>query len=476
VDDDALNRQTFADCLQQAGFRTREAATGQEALRQTINNADPPDLVILDVNLPDVDGFEVCRQIKAHPPSSAIPVLHLSGVFIQAHDRARGLECADGYLTKPADPEEVIATVRALLRVRHAEEAARAAARDWQATFDAIQDALFLLDAEGRASRCNRAAAALLGRPPEEIAGRPCRALFVEAFGDEGAALFDSARTGDPAPEVTLGTSWRRVSTDPAPWSGGSVLRISDVTAHRILEERLRHSEKLEAVGRLAGGVAHEFNNLLTAVTANLSLALQTTEPTDSRRELLRAAEAAAWRAADLTRQLLGFARRSEFQPGPTDLNECIREATALLRPTLGRQIELEVTCDPELWLAPADPGRVLQVLMNLCLNARDAMPKGGAVYIETANATPQEVEAAGRVGDFVRLRVRDTGPGVPREALAHLFEPFYTTKGVGKGTGLGLAVVYGIVEEHGGWVECTSEPGKGACFNVYLPRLGEAT
>jgi DNA-binding response OmpR family regulator len=170
VDDDDANRLAFSMVLRHAGFQTREAATGGDALRLA---AEGPDLIILDVNLPDIDGFEVCRRIKAHPATSSIPVLHMSAVYVSSEDKTHGLEGgADGYLTKPVEPSEVVATVHALLRIRRAEEAARAAARHWQATFDAITDAICLLDRDKCVLRCNRAAAELFRRPGAALVGR----------------------------------------------------------------------------------------------------------------------------------------------------------------------------------------------------------------------------------------------------------------------------------------------------------------
>ena len=255
----------------------------------------------------------------------------------------------------------------------------------------------------------------------------------------------------------------------------GCVQLLSDVTPRKALEEQLRQSQKMEAVGRLAGGVAHDFNNLLTGVTGNLTLALQATPADDPRREFLLAAERAAWRAADLTRQLLGFSRQTKPHMEPIDLNRCVREAVELLRRTLDPSIEIAARYADDLWPVEADAGQINQVLMNLCLNARDAMPDGGRLELETANVRStrrrREARPDRRPGEFVRLRVRDNGHGIPPDVLPRIFEPFFTTKEVGKGTGLGLAVVFGIVQQHRGWIECTSAVGQGTCFDVYLPR-----
>ncbi|HZT81820.1 MAG TPA: response regulator, partial [Gemmataceae bacterium] len=475
VDDDEVNRRALTWVLQRAGFRVAEAGTGHDALRLA---ADRPDLVLLDVQLPDLDGFEVCRRLKADPATADIPVVHLSAVYVRSEDRSTALEGgADGYLVKPVDPREILATIRSLLRARRAEEAARAAARQWQATFESIHDGILLLGRDGKVLRCNRAMAALLGRPAETVPGADARALLREALATDELPLPADAPQGRAA-EMHLAGRWFRITADPVQGDGGdagSVHLFEDVTEHKSLEEQLRQAQKLEAVGRLAAGVAHDFNNLLTAVIGSASLALSQTPPEDPRHDLLTAIEAAAWRAAELTRQLLGFSRRSVLRLQPVDLNQAVTEALNILRRTLDPRVRLDTYAAPGLWTVRADPGQMTQVLMNLCLNARDAMPRGGLLYVETANVTLEEADVRrhpeGRAGDFVRLRVLDTGQGIAPEVRARLFEPFFTTKGPGQGTGLGLAVVRGIVQQHQGWVECASAVGQGTCFDVYLPR-----
>ncbi len=465
VDDDAANRLAFSLVLRHAGFDTREASTGGDALRLA---AEQPDLIILDVNLPDIDGFEVCRRIKAHPATSSIPVLHMSAVYVRTEDKTHGLEGgADGYLTKPVEPAEVVATVHSLLRIHRAEEAARTAARQWQATFDALSDAIYLLNERGAVLRCNRAAAELFRRPGEAVVGRGYEDLLREAFGPTAAAV---ATPTEPDAEVQLGGRWFRATAGPVLGEqgepAGGVRLLADVTPRRALEEQLRQAQKMDAVGRLAGGVAHDFNNLLTGVTGNLTMALEATTPDDPRREFLLAAEQAAWRAAELTQQLLGFSRQTKARMGPVDMNACVRNAVELLRRTLGPGVRIAAIYADDLWPVEADAGQLNQVLMNLCLNARDAMPEGGHLELETANVTVSGAEdrerPERRPGAFVRLRVRDEGHGIPPEVLPRIFDPFFTTKEVGKGTGLGLAVVFGIVKQHRGWIECSSAPARG--------------
>jgi PAS domain S-box-containing protein len=320
VDDNEVNRHAFSWLLRRAGFDVREAATGGEALRLV---ADRPDLVVLDVNLPDINGFEVCRRIKAHPATAAIPVLHLSAVYVRPEDRRHGLEeGADAYLTKPLEPADLIAQAKALLRGRQAEERARAAARQWQATFDALDDGVGLLDRDGRVLRCNRALPRLLGKPPGQVLGRTAHELTpAPPARGEASALLRMVATRRQVAEFPLGGRWLRATADPilGPDGGlaGAVYILSDVTESRRLKEQLRDSRKREALARLAGGSVHDFNQLVTAITANVSVLLAGAPGQGPDRAALRAVEQAAWRAAELARQLLGPALQGAGLPVP---------------------------------------------------------------------------------------------------------------------------------------------------------------
>jgi len=246
-------------------------------------------------------------------------------------------------------------------------------------------------------------------------------------------------------------------------------------TALRVSEDRLRHAQKLEAVGRLAGGVAHDFNNVLTAIFGYTDLLLEQVPPTDARRADVEEIRRSAERAAALTRQLLAFSRKQALQPRDLDLNEVISRLHQLLTRLVASDIQIRLVLQPDLYRVRADSGQIEQVLMNLAANARDAMPEGGTVRIATENVTiaeGAEVKPGLAPGDYVRLSVHDEGSGMSEQVRARAFEPFFTTKDEQKGTGLGLATVNGIVKESGGgiYVE-TSEAGQGTTFAVYLPR-----
>jgi PAS domain S-box-containing protein len=245
-----------------------------------------------------------------------------------------------------------------------------------------------------------------------------------------------------------------------------------DVTQRQQLEDQLRQAQKMEALGQMAGGIAHDFNNILTAVLGNLSLARFA--DADPNRELIRAAEQAAARAADLTRKLLGYARKNQLLTAPVKVSNLVDEAVGILRRTFDPRIEVAVHHDPECGPVQVDPSLLNQVLFNLCLNARDAMADGGRLTLTTGAVVIPDGEAGrhpdARPGAFVRVAVRDTGCGMTDDVKARIFEPFFTTKEVGRGTGLGLAMVHGILKQHQGWVECTSHPGRGSCFELFLP------
>jgi len=369
---------------------------------------------------------------------------------------------------------------------RLAEEALRRERSLLRSLIDAIPDLLFYKDKEGAYLGCNAAFEKYAGLTEKDLVGRTDRDLLQRELADfyrakdqqiltDGQPRRDEEWIGYPDGTQALVETVQTPFRDPDGRLWGLIGMCRDITERKRLEEQLRQAQKMEAIGQLAGGVAHDFNNLLTAILGNVSLLLGAKADADPDHELLAATEQAAQRATDLTRQLLGFSRQTMLRLERANLSACAQEVVSILRRTIDPRIALEVVGAVDLWAVQADLGQVNQVLMNLCLNARDAMPRGGKLALETANVVIDETRVRAhleaRPGEYVRLRVRDTGEGIPDDVRPRIFEPFFTTKGPGKGTGLGLAMVYGIVRQHQGWIECHSTVGQGTHFDIYLPR-----
>jgi len=254
---------------------------------------------------------------------------------------------------------------------------------------------------------------------------------------------------------------------------------VQDITEKKQLEVQLRQAQKMEAIGRLAGGIAHDFNNLLSVMMGRSELLLLRMPPDNALRNDVEEIQRAGESAAGLTRQLLTFSRRQMIEPKVVDLNAILEGTQKMLRRLIGEHINILTRLEPSLGRIKADPGQVEQVIINLAVNARDAMPDGGQLYVETSNAPLDQAYARLHPplipGAYVRLEIRDTGAGMDSATQARIFEPFFTTKELGKGTGLGLATVYGIVKQSGGYIWVSSELGKGTSFQIYLPRVEEA-
>ena len=367
---------------------------------------------------------------------------------------------------------------------RHAEEALRQSEQRFRALVEKSHDGILLLDGRGTIKYASPAVRAITGYDPAALVGKPGFDLIhPDDRGVAAEVLADvAARPGEAVPWTCRGLkadgSTQVIQTDASnrlddPSVRAVVINFRDVTERDRLEDQLRQAQKMDAVGQLAGGVAHDFNNLLTVVLGNLEVVRSGAAAGADRDECLAAAERATRQAADLTRQLLGFARRQPMRPAPVDLNGLVADELGLLRRTIDPRIAVEFRPAAGLPAVTADPVQVQQVVMNLCLNARDAMPDGGTLCLETAPAAPLPTEL--EPGAYVRLSVSDTGVGMAEDVRGRIFEPFFTTKEPGKGTGLGLAVVYGMARAHGGTVACASAPGKGTRFDVYLPCGPEA-
>ena len=358
----------------------------------------------------------------------------------------------------------------------------------FRSIFEASRDPICITDPDCRLVEVNRAARELFGYTCEEMTGMDPAKLCIDP---ECLHAIREGMRKDQSPfdfqggfRKKDGTQMHCILTATARRSAdgtflGSQWIIRDITDMKKLEQQFLQSQKMEAVGRLAGGVAHDFNNILTAIMGYAQLLTHRIDEGNPLRRFACEIDRAAGRAADLTRQLLAFSRRQVFQPSVVDLDGLIGKMDNMLRRIIGEDVHLVVRPNPEPCQVKADPGQIEQVIMNLAVNARDAMPRGGGLTIETANVDLDAEHFHKHItlqpGPYVLLSVSDTGTGMDESVLPYVFEPFFTTKEPGKGTGLGLSTVYGIVKQSGGYVFAESEPGRGTVFKLYLPRVREA-
>ncbi|MBV8880234.1 MAG: PAS domain S-box protein, partial [Planctomycetaceae bacterium] len=353
------------------------------------------------------------------------------------------------------------------------------------ALVESSADAIISVDLDGKVLSWNQAAGKLYGYSTKEAIGRSIRFIVPPDRQIEMDQILTRVRKGEPVP--TFDTVRKHQDGHAVPVSVGispildargrlvaASAIVRDISSQQKLQDQFRQAQKMEAVGRLAGGVAHDFNNLLTVICGYASLLLTRNGEATSMKEEIEEINRAGERAASLTRQLLAFSRKQVLEPQIISLNPVLKDLEKMLRRLIGEDIQLSTVLQEDLGKVKVDVGQMEQVVMNLVINARDAMPHGGRLIIETRNVVLESGTVGAalelRAGAYVVLSVSDTGVGMTKEIQSHLFEPFYTTKGVGKGTGLGLSTLYGIVRQSGGHVAVYSEPGKGSCFKIYLP------
>jgi PAS domain S-box-containing protein len=348
-------------------------------------------------------------------------------------------------------------------------------------------DAILLLDAEGAITEINQRGADMIGRKRADVVGkfymdlphlsREAKARMAESFGKTGrnrdVAEFETEFTGAHGHKKSGLVTLTPIKSKNDKLLGALVV-ISDITHLKQLQQQFLQAQRLESVGRLAGGIAHDFNNVLLTIIGHSELLLAAMEEKDPRRDDVLEIRKSVNSAAAITRQLLAFSRKQMLEPKVVDVNAIIHNMQTMLKRLLGEDVKLTVALDQKLRHVHADAGQIEQVIMNLTVNARDAMPEGGKLTVSTECASFRAEDIAGipdaRPGEFVCIAVADTGTGMKPEVVAHVFEPFFTTKEKEKGTGLGLATVYGIVKQHGGWITVQSEAGRGSTFRICLP------
>ena len=543
VEDSPTQAMRLQAVLEDAGFVAVIARDAEDALRQLA--AESFDLMISDIVMPGMSGYELCRAVKAMTEHRSMPVILLT-TRKDPMDIFLGLECgADNFYTKPYDAQRLIDRLRNILHNRalrvegrlrvglefsffgktfsvgaereqildllvstfedivqtnldlerardeltaakaelqrhaqHLEQRVRASEELHRAIVESISDGIIALDGDGAVQAVNGAAQAMFGWREDEVVGRRVRDLMpaslVAEFLRPGVREVESRPAqSDPLPlRIRVG---RLDGEDQSGW----LAVVHDLTEEHKTEQRLRQAQRMESVGQLTGGIAHDFNNLLTVIIGGVESVGERLAPDDELTQLCEMALSAAERGADLTRRLLAFARKQTLEPEPVDVGCMIDGMEQMLRRTLGEQITFRFETGEKLGSALVDPSQLESALLNLCINARDAMPQGGRLTIEAGSATLDDAYAEQHFdvspGDYIMLAVSDTGSGMTPDVVERAFEPFFTTKPIGKGTGLGLAMVFGFVKQSGGHVRIYSEPGHGTTVRLYLPCATQA-
>ncbi|WP_426206425.1 response regulator [Pseudomonas sp. TWP3-1] len=496
VDDNVATRYALRRRLEGHSYVVLEAGTGGEGLAQI--ESEQIDALILDVNLPDMSGFDIVRKLRAEPRTALLPVIHVSAASIQTGDIITGLDAgADAYLIHPIDPEVLLATLRTLLRVRDTENALRESEARFREIFANISAPIAVLDASLKVHECNHAFAQLIQD------NRDSQTLS-ECFAEDQGAILDELRLRLVEGERWKGTLNMRVQGEirETEWQISpyrtpelSLVFVEDVTEHRHrershlarlddttsqlarAESQLLQVQKMDALGKLTGGIAHDFNNMLTGIITSLELIQK--RAADGRTEKIgfyaKAALSSATSAASLTHRLLAFARQQPLDTRPVDINQHVRSLEELLERTIGERIALKLELTSKSAIALVDPVQLESAVLNLVINARDALPQGGNIWLSTyaaySHGDPNLADGA-----YVAVSVRDDGTGIEHNVIDKVFDPFFTTKPLGQGTGLGLSTIYGFARQSGGDAHIRSVARRGTEVTIMLPATSDPT
>lgn len=441
VEDSRLQAEMLKQVLEDEGYSVTVASDGAKGFYYARTRR--PALVLSDINMPKMDGCEMCRELKSDPETSDLPVILVSQLM-SAEDIILGLEAgADGYITKPYEADYLLEEIRHLL------------------FGDGLNDNKL---SEGPIELAFRGKKHTITSGRKQILG-----LLLSTYEN-------SVRQNHKLIETEKELKRLNEHLDQQVRDRTESL-MNEIAERKAVEQQLQVSQKLEALGRLAGGVAHDFNNCLCAIIGFAELSMMQMEPGNRLYQNMKSINGSAQRAAGITRQLLAFSRKQIIETKVLNINDIISDLGKMLKRLIVEDIELMTNLSPDLGCVNADVTQIEQVLMNLVVNARDAMPKGGKVVIETSNVQIDDAYAKKhnidiKPSDYIMLSVSDTGTGMSEDIRSRIFEPFFTTKEAGKGTGLGLSTVYGIVKQNNGHIYVYSEEGKGTIFNIYFERV----
>ena len=504
VDDTEGNRYATSRMLRGAGFDVREAETGREALRLV---RDLPDIVVLDVNLPDISGFDVARKIRADRVTALIPILHLSASYVSDLARAEGLDSgANYYLTHPVDPVVFIAAVRALMRMRRIEEDLNASSREWQATFDGISDAVFVLETTGTILRANRAAERLLGRSADVLSGVNWVETVLSSLGPADERLLREAVEQRQAVvhELRTGTRWLRIAVDPivhgSPNRGSVVCIVTDITDRKRADEeraRLLETTQLartdaEAANRAKSDflatMSHEIRTPINAIMGYaqiLDMGIPGSVSDEQRLHLDRLRRSAS-HLLGLVNEILDLAKvesgRMQVDREHATIDEAVEAALALTRPlAAAKGLSIVDQCAARHTISYlGDAGRVRQIILNLLSNAVKFTEPGGTIVVDCELVEASDIPSLGSGGPWLAVHVRDTGIGIAPVNLNHIFEPFVQEKSGPTrehgGTGLGLTISRRLARLMGGELSVRSTLGKGSAFTLWLPATADVS
>jgi PAS domain S-box-containing protein len=497
VDDNDATRYALRRRMERHGFVVSEAGNGTDGLEMIATQL--PDALILDVNLPDMSGFDIVRLLRADPRTALLPVVHVSAASMQSADIVTGLEAgADAYLVHPVDPDVLLATIRTLLRVRDTEYALRESEARFREIFANVSAPIAVVDVNFRVHECNHAFAQLIDHTDSQSTLLAALADGQQEIIEELAGALRAGERWKGSVSMSIRGKIRDTEWQISPYRTPlmSLVFVEDVTEHRQrershihqlnnvnsklafevaerakTEERLLQAQKMDAIGKLTGGIAHDFNNMLTGIITGLELIRKRTldNKPDKVLRYTDGALASAMSAAALTQRLLAFARQQPLDARPIDINRHIASLDDLLRRTIGKRIALDMDLTSTAAVAMVDPSQLESAVLNLVINARDALPAGGTIRVATF-AAHSKGDPKLADGPYVVISVKDDGVGIEHNVIDKVFDPFFTTKPLGEGTGLGLSSIYGFVRQSGGDIQIRSLVGRGTEVTLMIP------